>query len=249
MLLEVAVESLADARVAAGGGADRLELCSCLDAGGLTPSLGALLAIKSALPLAVMMMIRPRAGGFCYSRDELDVMSADIDAGLGAGADGFVFGALTRDLAVDADACASLLARCGGRPAVFHRAIDLLPDPLPALDSLIGLGFARVLTSGGGACAAEPAATAQIQRMLARAAGRIEILPGGGVRAANAGTLIEQTGCRQVHGAMRRRVPARDLNGRGARLGFGPIDATFTLGATDGEQVAALRVALDRAAT
>jgi copper homeostasis protein len=160
--------------------------------------------VKRATGLPVAVMIRPRAGGFCYDEAELNAMEADIDAALAGGADGLVFGALDADGAVDASACRRLLARCAGRPAVFHRAFDATPDPFVALEQIIELGFARILTSGRGGDASWPDAADVIRRLIQKADGRIEIMPGGGIRPHNVSVLIEATGCKQVHSSSRR---------------------------------------------
>lgn len=250
VLLEIALESLDDALVARAAGADRIELCAALDLGGLTPSLGALRAIGAAAGVPVLAMIRPRSGGFCYTPRELDVMSRDIAAAVEAGAAGVVFGALGGDRSVDEPACRRLLACCRGCDAVFHRAYDRTRDPFDALERLIDLGFRRVLTSGQQATAPPPSAgAALVRRLVERAAGRIEVLPAGGIRAGNVAGLLRETGCTQVHAACR--AVRRDETGEHAGLpsfgfGVGADDARY--GATDGVQVAELRRALDAAA-
>src|SRR4051794_21066209 len=137
LLLEIAVASVEDALAAQGGGADRLELNAALALGGLTPSLGALLEVKAAVALPVLVMIRPRPGGFAYSDADFKVMQRDADLALQHGADGIVFGILTAEGHVDADRCRRLVRQTGARAAVFHRAFDVTPDPLAALEQLI----------------------------------------------------------------------------------------------------------------
>lgn len=245
-IIEIAVESIDDALGAARGGADRLELCAALDVGGLTPSLGALARMKKAVALPVMAMIRPRAGGFCYGESEIRVMAADIEAAAECGADGVVFGVLREDGTVDTARCAELLKHCGGRQAVFHRAFDLTPEPLVALEQIIALGFARILTSGQQTAAPSAAGMELIARLVGRAAGRIEILPGGGVRPHNAVALLRATGCTQLHGACRARRPdSSALARREAELGFRAVGDELTRGATDESMVAELRRAVD----
>jgi copper homeostasis protein len=216
ILIEVAVESVDDAVAAEQGGADRLELCAALDLGGLTPSLGAYLEVRAAARLPVWVMIRPRPGDFVYTEGELRVMTRDIEAfgGVGAGGpDGFVFGVLREDGSVDSDRCGLLRQRAGDRPCAFHRAFDKCPDPHAALDRLVQLGFCRVLTSGREETAA--AGARAIASAVRHAAGRIEVLPCGRIRAADVEDVVRLTGCHQVHGSFSEAVPAG--KGRGQR--------------------------------
>lgn len=187
-------------------GAARIELCCALELGGLTPSVGLLERARRLTRLPLMAMIRPRPGNFVYSPEEIRTMEADI-ARLDA-ANGFVFGVLTDEGDVDREACAHLVRRCGARDKVFHRAFDRARDPLRALDALIELGFTRVLTSG-----AAPNAVLGIPSLSAlheRAAGRIEILPGGGIRPDNAGQFASGPWS-HVHLGPRSRTVAFDL--------------------------------------
>jgi copper homeostasis protein len=197
VLLEICCGSLEDAVAAQEGGADRVELCAALCVGGLTPSLGTVLEVVARVEIPVMAMIRPRAAGFSYRDSELAVMERDVEAAVQAGAEGVVFGALRADGSVDEPACRRLRSAAKNREVVFHRAFDLTPDPFRALDQLIDLGFTRVLTSGQAASARLGVTT--LRRLVEQAQGRIEILPGGGIRAHNVRELVAATGCRQVH--------------------------------------------------
>lgn len=195
--LEMAVDSLADVRAAIAGGADRLEVCAALDLGGLTPTVGLLQSTAELCALPMVAMVRPRGGGFVHSRDELLVMSRDIAVMFAHGAAAVIFGVITESREIDIESCRRLLDACGQRPAVFHRAFDRSADLPRSLDALMELGFTRVLTSGGAPAAIDGAATlADLRR---RAADRIEILPGGGVRSSNAAAIITATGCDQLH--------------------------------------------------
>jgi len=195
--LEICCGSVDDAVAAQQGGANRVELCSAMFLGGLTPSMGAILEAKSRLRIPVMAMVRPRPSGFCYSGIETEVMARDAESAVKAGADGIVFGILKEDGTIDSQRCRRIRDRIGDRQAVFHRAFDLTPDPFRALDELIGLGFTRVLTSGQQSAA--PQGADLIKRLIDHARGRIEILPGGGIRLRTVKELIEKTGCTQVH--------------------------------------------------
>jgi copper homeostasis protein len=196
-LLEVCVGSAEDAIAAAAAGADRLELCSALCVGGLTPSPGALVQVKRSVRIPVMVMIRPRESGFCYNEREFAAMCHDATALLELGADGIVFGALQPAGKLDEVRCRRLVELAGRRQAVFHRAFDIVTDPLGALDRLIELDVTRVLTSGQRASAME--GCLQIAQFLERAAGRIEILAGGGLNEQNVAQFVQRSGCRQVH--------------------------------------------------
>jgi copper homeostasis protein len=212
VLLETIVSSLDDARAAAAGGADRFELCSALALGGLTPSLGLLEAIKQELATPVIFMVRPREGGMAYTEGEFRVMERDAALALEAGADGLVFGFLTADGAVDVARCRRFLEgvwrTAGARRVqfVFHRAFDVAADPATALEQLIDLGCTRVLTSGRAARAVD--GLEAIRRTKEQAAGRIEILPGGGIRVENVAEVVRATGVDQVHLSITR--PAAD---------------------------------------
>jgi copper homeostasis protein len=197
ILIEVCCGSVDDAVEAARGGADRVELNSAVFLGGLTPSLGSIIEAKKRLNIPVMVMIRPRAGGFCYTQVEMEVMVRDAKLAVEHGADGLVFGILTSNGSVDAERCKRLIEQAQGRQTVFHRAFDVTPDSLKALDQLIDLGFTRVLTSGQQETA--PEGIELIRKLILHACDRIEILPGSGLRPHNIRTFVEQTKAKQVH--------------------------------------------------
>jgi copper homeostasis protein len=174
-----------------------VELCSALFLGGLTPSIGTIVEAKRRLKIPVMVMVRPRSGGFCYTEAEMATMERDTEEAVAQGADGVVFGILLADGKIDVHRCMRLRKLIGERQAVFHRAFDVTPDAFVALEQLIDLGVTRVLTSGQKDSVPEGADS--IRRLVERAAGRIEILPGGGIRPYNLKQVVEQTGCGQVH--------------------------------------------------
>src|SRR5690348_14712712 len=148
VLLEVCVESVADAVAAAEGGAGRVELNAALGLGGLTPSLGALREVRGATRVPVIAMCRPRAGGFCYDEGEFAVMVRDTQIALENGADGIAFGVLTEEGQIDVARCREVVKQIGPATAVFHRAFDFVREPMAALEQLIDLGVRRVMTSG-----------------------------------------------------------------------------------------------------
>lgn len=197
ILLEICCGSLDDAIEAERGGADRVELCAALFLGGLTPSLGTVIEAKSRLRIPVIVMIRPRGGGFCYSETEMAAMERDTSLAIEHGADGIVFGILKPDGAIDMERSRRIRRLIGDRQAVFHRAFDVTPDPFRALDQLIELGITRVLTSGQQDSAPEGAPL--IKELIEHTAGRIEILPGGGIKPHLLRQFVEATRCTQIH--------------------------------------------------
>lgn len=202
--LEICAGSLLSARAAQAGGAHRIELCQSLEQGGLTPSYGLLRQVLGELRIPVFVLIRPRAGHFVYDAGELAIMRADIELSRQLGAAGVVLGALTPAGRVDLAACRSLVEAAGPLPVTFHRAFDDCPDPAQALEDVISLGCARVLTSGGQATA--EAGLPRLAALVQQAAGRISILPGAGITAVNALLVAEGSGARELHASARRRV-------------------------------------------
>ena len=186
--LEVCVDSLASARAAAEGGADRLELCSALAVGGLSPYVELLKQIKQVCDLPVRCLMRPRAGDFLYSPEEIELLCAQIQTLGGASADGFVIGALTPEGTLDLPAMQQLLAACGGRPVTLHRCIDVAKDPQEVYREAAGLGLDTVLTSGAAASCLEGADTLACLLALRDEIGGPEVLIGAGVNA----KVIEQ---------------------------------------------------------
>ncbi|TWT85981.1 Copper homeostasis protein CutC [Posidoniimonas polymericola] len=244
-LLEVCIGSLPDALAAEQAGANRLELCGALELGGLTPSLGLVEQVVEGTKLPVLAMLRPRAGGFAYREDELAVMLRDARHLVVAGASGVVFGVLTADSRIDREATARLVDAADGKEAVVHRAFDFVTDPAAALDELIELGVTRVLTTGGPATALEGAHA--LASLIEQAAGRIEILPGGGVHAAGVGELVRRTGCAQVHiGAAQSWLDPSLTGAQAASLCDLKRLAAGELRAVDSQAVAAVRAALDQ---
>ena len=219
-LLEVCCGSADDVIQAFQAGADRVELNSDLFHGGLTPTLGALTVAKREAGVKIMAMVRPREGGFCYTPAEFDTAVEDAKLLLDHGADGLVFGFLHRDGTLDRERTQVLaeLCRSAGREAVFHRAIDVVPDWREAFDALMDLGVDRVLTSGQQPTA--PQGADAIREMVRYTAGRMEILPGGGVNARNVNWVLEQTGCTQVHmSGHRQGADPSAANDRGIHFG------------------------------
>jgi len=197
ILVEICCGSLEDALEAEQGGADRVELCSALFLGGLTPSLGTVIEAKARVKIPIMVMIRPRGGGFCYTEPEMAVMERDTVLAVERGAEGIVFGILNADGSIDEERSRRLRKLIGDRQAVFHRAFDVTPDPFRALDQLVELGITRVLTSGQEDTV--PEGLPLIKRLIEYAGDRIQVLPGGGIKLNALRQVVEATGSNQVH--------------------------------------------------
>ncbi|NP_001006046.1 copper homeostasis protein cutC homolog [Danio rerio] len=197
LLMEVCVDSVESAINAERGGAARIELCSNLLEGGTTPSTGLLQVVKENVEIPVFVMIRPRGGDFLYSEWEVEVMKREIQQMKSQQADGLVFGALTEDGRVHTHICMELLAASRPLPVTFHRAFDMVHDPLVALETLISLGFERVLTSGCDSSALEGLPV--IKRLVEQAKGRIVIMPGGGITERNLQRILEGSGSQEFH--------------------------------------------------
>jgi copper homeostasis protein len=198
--LEISVETLEAAVAAERGGARRIELCAELRLGGLTPSEDLMRMARKKVRLPIFAMIRPRAGDFVYSALELVQMHRDIAAAKGLGMDGIVLGLLTRDRRVDIAGTRELLKAAEPLPVTFHRAFDDVPDLGAALEDVIEVGAARILTSGGAATV--PAGIARLAQLVAAARDRIVILPGGGINASNAMEVARQTGAQELHSGL-----------------------------------------------
>lgn len=238
MKLEIAVQDVAGTTIAADAGADRVELCSALALGGITPSAGLVeAAVEAAGPLPVHVLVRPRPGDFGYSEGELRVMVADVRAAVEAGAAGVVVGALVAG-ELDASALARLVDAAGGADVTFHRAFDLLADPVAGLALLSAAGVRRVLTSGGASSAVDGL---DALRMLARSSGGIEIMAGGGVTVESIPD-IAATGVDAVHLSAKR---VRSTAG-GLSIGSGTTEGVMEWDETDPALVARARAAVGR---
>jgi len=218
-LLEIAADSVASALAAQQGGADRIELCANLSEGGTTPSRGTLLVTRDRVHLPLYVLIRPRAGDFCYDAAELDVMLHDIETCVSAGCDGVVVGALDPTGDVDETTCRAMIARAGSLGVTFHRAFDAARDQMVALNTIGALGCERILTSGGEATAL--AGADRIAGFVQRAAPPIAIMAGAGVNASNVREVAQRTGAREFHASARamRTSASRHRNDRLPGLG------------------------------
>ncbi|MFT4197651.1 MAG: copper homeostasis protein CutC [Pseudoxanthomonas sp.] len=206
VVLEIAVNSLASALAAQAGGASRVELCSALECGGLTPSPGQIALVRERLSIPIHVLVRPRSGDFAYADEEHATMLADIAHCAAAGCDGVVVGALTVDGEVDMARCRELVDAAGGLDLTFHRAIDVCRDPAAALEAIVALGFDRVLSSGAAPSAVQ--GLAQLRRLIRQAAGRIVVMPGAGLDADNVAAVAAATGACEFHASAKRALPA-----------------------------------------
>ncbi|MFD3463346.1 copper homeostasis protein CutC [Nocardia fluminea] len=222
--LEFAVQDAAGALGARRVGADRVELCAALGGtGGLTPSIGTIEAVV-ATGIPVHVLIRCRAGGFVYAEaDELAVMNADARAAISAGAAGLVIGVLTPDHQVDVEGLRRVLDGVAVEDIelTFHRGIDQIRDREAALDTLIAAGVSRVLTSGGAATCI--AGLGELAAMVGHAAGRIQIMAGGGITVGDIPAL-HRAGVDAIHLSARRVIADDGGPGGGGRSGHEQLD-------------------------
>ena len=201
-LVEICLEDVGGAALAAAAGADALEVCAGLADGGTTPTVGFVRHCAAAAPrLQIRVLVRARPGDFVHSSEAVEVMVADIEAVRGALAGsarlGFVVGTLTPDGDVDAGAVRRLVAASGDAPVTFHKAFDSVPDQPSALALLADLGVSRVLTSGGPGPAVDH--LPELADLVRRGGEDVRIAVGGGVRPANAARIVKETGAREVH--------------------------------------------------
>ncbi len=198
-ILEVACFDVGSCFIAEQAGADRIEFCSDYSSGGVTPLRDDILRVKERLSIPLHVIIRPRAGNFVYTAEELELMKQDLLFCREQGIDGIVTGALHPDHTINAMACASFVELAGRMSCNFHRAIDACTDLHQGVEQLIALGFARVLSSGGKASA--PEGMAQLKALQKHYGKQITIMPGGGIRSNNIAMLVASTGCREFHTA------------------------------------------------
>lgn len=201
-LFELCAPSLAAALAADRGGAHRIELCVDLPVGGTTPDDDLLFSVVRAVAIPVHVLVRPRAGDFVFSDQEFALMQREIRTAREAGAAGIATGILLPDGRVDVERTRALVELARPMSVTFHRAFDETRDLCEALEAVIATGADTLLTSGGADDALTGAAA--IARLRAQARGRIEIMPGGGVRLANLGELIRRTGVTSLHGSLSR---------------------------------------------
>ncbi|MDB5524954.1 MAG: Cytoplasmic copper homeostasis protein cutC [Rhizobium sp.] len=205
ILLEVCVDNVAGLEAAIDGGADRIELCSALAVGGLTPSAGLMSAAQRS-PIPCYAMIRPRAGDFIYSNAELDIMTNDIYFAASSGLAGVVFGASLPDGRLDSEALIALSNAIGDLPRTLHRAFDLVPDMAEAIELAIDCGFERILSSGRAENALD--GIDDLVEAIRISGDHISIMPGGGVNLETIDAILSRAEAREVHSSCSSMVTA-----------------------------------------
>jgi copper homeostasis protein len=207
--LECVVENMEAAAAAERAGANRLELCVRLDAGGVTPPDALIAAVRDRVSIPVFVMIRPRAGDFVYTDDEFSDAMRQAREARERGAHGLVTGILHQNGQVDVERTRIIVEAAGDLPVTFHRAFDEVPDQSEGLEAIIAAGARRVLTSGGAATAHDGAD--RIAALVRQGGERITVLAGGGVRAHNVDALIARTGVTEVHARFENAAATRAL--------------------------------------
>lgn len=214
MNVEICVDSPDAAAAAEAGGAVRVELCANLFEGGTTPSAGCIRVTRERVGRAGLhVLIRPRAGDFLYSESEWAVVCADVITAKTLAADGVVVGCLTPEGDIDVVRLQQLVALARPMQVTFHRAFDMCREPRRALEQLVELGVDRLLTSGQDSSCLE--GVDLIAELHAQAAGRIVVMPGGGITARNVAKIVAATGVRDVHMSARTTVASGMLHRNG----------------------------------
>ncbi len=242
--LEVCIDNIESLHNGISGGATRIELCSSLALGGLTPSYGFMLQAAKLSTIPVYAIIRPRQGDFLYSEEEIELMCLDIDAAHKAGLNGVVLGALTADGDIHLPFATTLceFAQALGLGVTFHRAFDQCRNPQQALEDVINLGCERILTSGLAPTA--PLGCDVIRSLVKQANRRISIMAGAGVNAENVRSLVEQTQVQEVHlSGKSTRQSRMNFIAAQSKMGAAHVD-DFTLPVTSKQAIASLIAAL-----
>ena len=243
VLVEVSVDSVASAIAAQHGGAGRVELCSALMEGGLTPSAGLIEITRAAISIPLFVIIRPRGGDFLYDDHEFTAMRRDIEVARHLRADGVVFGILLANGDVDVHRTRELVELARPLPVTFHRAFDMTRDMFRALEDVCATSAERLLTSGGAATASDGVAT--IAELIKKAGQRVLVMPGSGIKPHNARQLVDQTCAREIHVGLRS-VLQSPMQYQNAGVAMGSIgEREYQRFSVREEDVRALRAALN----
>ena len=235
-ILEICVDSIESACAVRETGASRIELCSALSEGGLTPSTGLISSVRSNLDIEINVLIRPRRGDFLYSDNEFSVMRWDIELAGEAGANGIVTGILLHDGSIDVERTALLAEYAAPMSVTFHRAFDLCRDPRKALNDIILTGALRVLTSGQAQKAVEGAAL--IKDLIGIAGNKLIIMPGGGINEYNIAALAASTGAHEFHMSARKAIQSRmTYRKKGVSMGGNQIQSEYELNIPDIDRI------------
>ena len=223
-LLEICCADLESVAVANDAGADRIELCSALSVGGLTPSYGMVSEAVRMSRIPVNVLIRPREGDFVYTQAEGLCMLSDIEACSSAGASGVVIGALNPDRSIDTAICSLLASKAKGlgMTVTFHRAFDLCCNPSGALETIISMGCDRVLTSGQQSSATKGAKL--LRQLVGQADGRIIIMPGAGVNSHVIADLAAETRAKEFHASAKKNIGSL-MQSDGKQVSMGAADS------------------------
>lgn len=205
-LIEAVVDSVEAALAAEAAGADRLELCSGLELGGLTPGAGLLRQVCAVASVPVHVLLRPRGGDFMYSKGEFETLMHEIDACKEAGAAGIVVGILLPNGQIDVARMQAFVEAADSLPVTFHRAFDRVADRRAAVEELLQTGCNRVLTSGF--CGAAADGTSSLRWLREVLGERVVVMPGGGVNAGNASQIALATGASEYHLSAIQLVPS-----------------------------------------
>lgn len=208
MVLEICIDSIESVKNAVNGKASRLEICSSLSEGGLTPSLGLINFTKQYTNIPIYSMIRIRSGNFNYTQDEMDAMIYDLKLLKNHNVDGFVFGALDENNKIQKEYCHKIVEAARPKPVTFHRAFDEVDEPFIALNEIINLGFERILTSGKKNTAIE--GIELIKQLVDKADDKIIIMPGSGITCDNISLIKNSTGAKEFHASAK--VPVDNRN-------------------------------------
>ncbi len=243
--VEVCVDNLESLHHALAGGASRIELCSSLALGGLTPSFGMMKQAAKLSTVPVYAMIRPRQGDFLYDSDDMEAILYDIDAAAEAGLQGIVFGILTADGAINIKQCQRIAnhAKLNGLESTFHRAIDQCRDYQQSIIDIIELGCERVLTSGLATQASEGQEV--IADMVKIADGRLSIMAGAGISCTNVADIVANTGVKEVHLSGKSTRPSHmSFIAESAKMGNQNLD-DFIVPVTDSNAIQTVRDVID----
>lgn len=240
---EICANSVASCLAAQEGGAHRVELCAGIPEGGTTPSYGMIRSARESISIGLNVIIRPRGGDFLYSKEEIREMVYDIRTARELGADGLVFGCLTPKGAVDMETMKTLMDAAGDTPVTFHRAFDHSAAPFKALEDIVSLGCARILTSGCKPTAPEGASL--LAELVEKAGDRIIIMPGCGVKESNIAEIARLTGAREFHFSAREPVESGMIF-RNPEVVMGTEDDPYGTVRTTARRVAATIASLNR---
>ncbi len=223
--LEICADSLASSLSAERGGADRIELCSDLAEGGITPSAGLIEIVRSRVSIALHVLVRPRAGNFCYSDEEFETMRRDIVVAKNLGANGVASGVLDASGNIDVKRTRELVELARPLSFTFHRAFDLAADLPRAFDDVYACGADRLLTSGGAPTAVAGADV--IARLVQMAAGKLIVMACGGIHGQNAAQIVNRTGAKEIHAGLRTPLPDSSSGFSRIQLGTAPEATRF----------------------